>query len=719
MPPKRPTPLSDHALGIGGETKGSKVLGLLNNGIPLNVKNTFIDVPSGLTPSRAAKSQIIATAPAWSSSHEPGFMGRALVGTTLAAAPTYVQTPSSSGGANGTPLASAGTVCRTYRGTPASSMYPSTPVMTPSLTQQSSGSPGQQQALPLSSYPALSTTYQLSPARSQYIAQTVSYAQVASRGVVSSVNSVAAPVYSSAVAPAPVAPAKTVGEMRSMGAQALGIPAEQVELRDANDRILTEDTEPVEHYVEGGIKALPKPKAQDFSPGGADGEDDDEDDDDDVPAHLRNPADAPAPPPGAEHPSIGSEAHNDGSCKRCCFFPRGRCTNGYDCVFCHYEHDKRKRKNKKKKKKDSTGAAVGSATPIATLMAAGGVQMQILPGDQSYARQPMAPQQQQVIVQQYVDVNGNLVTAQPVQQVQHVQQVQYASPGVVAYQVPQGRPPQIIVQSPPQQHLQQHVVAATTMGPQGGDHLMAGHTVYATSQQQIQHPLSADPRPGHAVYSTPPPFAGQVVYSSAPPQPPQIHYDPSMMGQAIYATASPEQVVQTYGAAASSATGPGYVEMASQPASTVVYSSQPYLAQPYGQPIQHMQMAGSVDYGAVHHLPPAYAAPVMAPPPMESPKMARQWGGAGQTFGFVESTAPPPPMVSPKMHNVTLGSWGIGGGPPPPPMVSPKLLRPSALQQSLVAAGSTSPPLLSPTNSPPGNEAYVLLGGPPCSPAAR
>jgi hypothetical protein len=89
-------------------------------------------------------------------------------------------------------------------------------------------------------------------------------------------------------------------------------------------------------------------------------DDDDEDSDDGapLPANLRIPVDAPKPPPGALHPSIGSEAHAQGTCKRCCFFPRGRCTNGYTCEFCHYEHEKRKRKNKKKKKKDGSAVQV-------------------------------------------------------------------------------------------------------------------------------------------------------------------------------------------------------------------------------------------------------------------------------------------------------------------------------------------------------------------------
>lgn len=50
-----------------------------------------------------------------------------------------------------------------------------------------------------------------------------------------------------------------------------------------------------------------------------------------------------------KHPSIGSEKHFEGSCKRCCFFPRRRCTNGDKCEFCHYEHEKRTHKKRKAK----------------------------------------------------------------------------------------------------------------------------------------------------------------------------------------------------------------------------------------------------------------------------------------------------------------------------------------------------------------------------------
>merc|ERR1719162_1891170 len=50
-----------------------------------------------------------------------------------------------------------------------------------------------------------------------------------------------------------------------------------------------------------------------------------------------------------------------------CILPRGRCMNGYDCEFCHYEHDKRKRKNKTKKRAEAAGMRFA---PRSTLHAA-------------------------------------------------------------------------------------------------------------------------------------------------------------------------------------------------------------------------------------------------------------------------------------------------------------------------------------------------------------
>jgi len=50
-------------------------------------------------------------------------------------------------------------------------------------------------------------------------------------------------------------------------------------------------------------------------------------------------------------PSAGSAGHGTGTCRRCCFFPKGRCNNGAECSFCHFAHERRKTSNAKKKKK--------------------------------------------------------------------------------------------------------------------------------------------------------------------------------------------------------------------------------------------------------------------------------------------------------------------------------------------------------------------------------
>jgi len=54
----------------------------------------------------------------------------------------------------------------------------------------------------------------------------------------------------------------------------------------------------------------------------------------------------------AQLPSLGSANHFTGTCDRCCFHPKGRCLNGYNCQHCHFDHEKRKRKSKKKKGMD-------------------------------------------------------------------------------------------------------------------------------------------------------------------------------------------------------------------------------------------------------------------------------------------------------------------------------------------------------------------------------
>lgn len=65
-----------------------------------------------------------------------------------------------------------------------------------------------------------------------------------------------------------------------------------------------------------------------------------------------SPAGSNASPLAVESklPSAGSVGHFEGTCKRCCFFPKGRCSNGVDCQFCHFDHEKRTRTNKSMKK---------------------------------------------------------------------------------------------------------------------------------------------------------------------------------------------------------------------------------------------------------------------------------------------------------------------------------------------------------------------------------
>lgn len=63
----------------------------------------------------------------------------------------------------------------------------------------------------------------------------------------------------------------------------------------------------------------------------------------------------------AELPSLGSAEHGMGSCRRCCFFPKGRCNNGQDCQFCHFAHEKRKPKSKRKKKNKKCRSHQGNA----------------------------------------------------------------------------------------------------------------------------------------------------------------------------------------------------------------------------------------------------------------------------------------------------------------------------------------------------------------------
>jgi len=55
-----------------------------------------------------------------------------------------------------------------------------------------------------------------------------------------------------------------------------------------------------------------------------------------------------------ELPSVGSVGHSDGSCKRCAFFPKGRCQNGKECAHCHFDHTSRLRLRKRKQARASS-----------------------------------------------------------------------------------------------------------------------------------------------------------------------------------------------------------------------------------------------------------------------------------------------------------------------------------------------------------------------------
>lgn len=50
-------------------------------------------------------------------------------------------------------------------------------------------------------------------------------------------------------------------------------------------------------------------------------------------------------------PSLGSAEHAAGTCKRCNFFPKGRCQNGKNCTFCHLPHEKRKPSRQEKRER--------------------------------------------------------------------------------------------------------------------------------------------------------------------------------------------------------------------------------------------------------------------------------------------------------------------------------------------------------------------------------
>lgn len=345
------------------------------------------------------------------------------------------------------------------------------------------------------------------------------------------------------------------------------------------------------------------------------GEEDEDDDSDDgtVPQHLRNPEDAPKPPPGAIHPSEGSEAHDAGACKRCCFFPRGRCNNGYNCVFCHYEHEKRKRKNKKKKKKDgASGAAPSTTTTITTsITTADGRVLHVMPAQaptydgMPHNTQLLAPPEGHALIYQAMTA-----PAADDRQLAPPPQMTYTH----GYAPPQHLPPFQQPPPPPQVGGQPWDAAPLSMGP------APGHIIYGPTQ------VRDAPAPLTTFTAMPPveaPSAGYTVVQSAPGV-------GGALGQVVQGGMPPQMHT--------------YMMQPGQVPPPPMYAAHPGVQQQQGSPSQA-----------------SFAAP-----PTQAPMMYQQ----------AADNAPPPPMQSPKFRQVVVGS-SMAGPPPtaPPPMQSPRLPR--------------------------------------------
>lgn len=398
MPPKRPAPLSDAALSkrdAGGAAAAPAAAdaaaaaadatgasGETHTGVHLLVKNTFID-GTGLTPkeSLSKKDLGLRTAPAQVNA-AAGFVQRAMLASMLE---TPLEAPpatepaeaeeygTENGEASDEPgeLYSKGPLGVVQR--PASGM--DWPMMTPSPTHASMFSSARYQLFggpaPLqeATYGALGPS-QRWPGGSEVLSTAAPVASQQHVAVSRQPLSYGTSNFATAPGPAASAPAASVAPAASSAAPAVApaLPARPAAEASAGPPP-PPAMAPGEKVAARAATSPPKGKVQDG---------DDEDDEDDVSDHegqqqqhpTRSPEDAPKPPPGAEHPSIGSANHAEGTCKRCCFFPRNRCNNGYECDFCHYEHEKRKRKNKKSKKKNKDKAAAAEAEAAAAAGAA-------------------------------------------------------------------------------------------------------------------------------------------------------------------------------------------------------------------------------------------------------------------------------------------------------------------------------------------------------------
>jgi len=258
--------------------------------------------------------------------------------------------------------------------------------------------------------------------------------------------------------------------------------------------------------------------------------DDDSDvNDPDDQERIRTLEAAPRPPPGALHPSVGSEGHALGVCKRCCFFPRGRCMNGYTCEFCHYEHEKRKRKNKKGSKANlSTGSFPPHLRGLLSMPAMGGVAPAFAPAMQS-CFQPVATghavaMHQAVGAAQY---NFHFHTGQSMQSMQscHAPAVMVTQPQrppgnltghMQMSMVPVQQPQQMLTQMPAQMSMQQmpaqmlcqaqpYMMTGTMGCPQQPQSNMQVVMLDPAFMPQQAHVLPGGPGPACAMSDIPPP----------------------------------------------------------------------------------------------------------------------------------------------------------------------------------------------------------------------
>mmetsp|Transcript_82717 Transcript_82717/g.146012 ORF Transcript_82717/g.146012 Transcript_82717/m.146012 type:complete len:548 (-) Transcript_82717:89-1732(-) len=302
MPSKRPPQLTDAALGHKKQGDPSSVV---DAGVSLTVKNTFIDLPDGAGTSSPSKyGQGLSTAPAQVQSHI-GFLNRAMLDSVEETSVVQSEGTSSQGGSPDRKLPPVSS----RHGYGAGGFLPGgTPLMTPSPTGSSMFAAARYQLF--GGPQVVHEAQNLTSPPGQLPAHAQSQAHSIVHGPVHPVGGGQRSAPLSFAPPQDMAPAP--------GAE---IPAQ----RKAQPKNENSDEEDADSEAERQQAALA--------------------------ASGRTPENAPKPPPGAEHPSLGSPGHLDGTCKRCCFYPRNRCLNGYECEFCHYDHEKRKRKSKKSKKK--------------------------------------------------------------------------------------------------------------------------------------------------------------------------------------------------------------------------------------------------------------------------------------------------------------------------------------------------------------------------------